>query len=423
MSNELNVYLRGHKVGQLWLDAGRRFVFAYDADWLAGATAVPLSLRLPLRAEPYEDERARPFFANLLPESELRRVIARKLGLSEQNDFALLEAVGGECAGAVSLLPDNTQPTGEGSYRVLSDDELNDLVDELPKRPMLAGEAGIRLSLAGAQNKLPVLFNKQQVSVPLGDAASSHILKPPIVHYPHTVENEYFCMCLAQRVGLSVPSVTLLHKRSSLYLVERYDRKHKKQNDIERVHQEDFCQALGIAPDQKYEKEGGPSLQRCFTLLREQSVLPVADIRSLLDWVIFNYLIGNADAHGKNISLLLTQDGPHLAPFYDLMCTAVYPELTDRLAMKISGEDRPDWVIERRWQAFSKEIGIAYKLVRQRLVYLKEAVLDAAMQLMHEEHIKNNPCEVYESIIAIIRRRSTKITNMLNAAHDEATAQ
>jgi serine/threonine-protein kinase HipA len=423
MSNELNVYLRGDKVGQLWLDAGRRFVFAYDADWLAGATAVPLSLRLPLRPEPYENEHARPFFANLLPESELRRVIARKLGLSEQNDFALLEAVGGECAGAVSLLPDNTQPTGEGSYRTLSDDELNDLVDELPKRPMLAGEAGIRLSLAGAQNKLPVHFDGQRVSVPQGDAASSHILKPPIVHYPHTVENEYFCMCLAQPVGLSVPGVTLLHKRSSLYLVERYDRKHTKQNGIERVHQEDFCQALGIAPDQKYEKEGGPSLQQCFTLLREQSVLPVADVRSLLDWVIFNYLIGNADAHGKNISLLLTRDGPHLAPFYDLMCTAIYPELTDRLAMKIGGEDRPDWLIERRWQAFSEEIGIAYKLVRQRLVYLKEAVLDAATQLMHEEHIKNNQCEVYDRIIAIIRRRSIKITNSLNTAQDEATAQ
>ena len=139
--------------------------------------------------------------------------------------------------------------------------------------------------------------------------------------------------------------------------------------------------------------------------------------------MIFNYLIGNADAHGKNISLLLTREGPHLAPFYDLMCTAIYPELTDRLAMKIGGEDRPDWVIERRWQTFSKEIGIAYKLVRQRLVYLKEAVLDAAMQLMHEEHIKNNPCEVYDRIIAIIRRRSTKITNSLNTAQDEATAQ
>jgi serine/threonine-protein kinase HipA len=421
MKRGLNVYLRGDWVGRLWLDAGRRFVFAYDEGWVNNKIAVPLSLRLPLREEPYEDDQARPFFANLLPESELRRVIARKLGLSEQNDFALLEAVGGECAGAVSLLVDDVRPTGEGSYRTLSDDELNDLIDELPKRPMLAGEEGIRLSLAGAQNKLPVYFDGEQISVPLGEAASSHILKPPIAHYPHTVENEYFCMCLAERVGLSVPSVTILHKRSPLYLIKRYDRMHTNKKTIERDHQEDFCQALGIAPDQKYEKEGGPGLQQCFTLLREQSVLPVADVRALLDWVIFNYLIGNADAHGKNISLLLSQQGPHLAPYYDLMCTAVYPELAARIAMKIGGEDRPDWIIARRWQVFAEEVGIAYKLVRQRMVYLKEAVPDEAAQLKQACDAKHKSSDIYDKILAVIQKRSGKITNILNAAEDEAS--
>jgi len=120
------------------------------------------------------------FFSNLLPESELRRIIARKLGLSENNDFALLEAVGGECAGAVSLLPEDTKPGAEQSYRSLTDDQLNELVSELPKRPLLAGEEGFRLSLAGAQNKLPVYYQKNQqngvVSLPIGEAASSHIL-------------------------------------------------------------------------------------------------------------------------------------------------------------------------------------------------------------------------------------------------------
>jgi serine/threonine-protein kinase HipA len=139
-------------VGQLSVERSRDFVFTYDAAWLASPTAMPLSLRLPLREEPYQDEAARPFFANLLPESDLRRAIVRRLGLSEQNDFALLEAVGGECAGAVSLLQEGMQPTGNGDYRALRDDELNDLIEELPRRPMLAGEAGIRLSLAGAQN-------------------------------------------------------------------------------------------------------------------------------------------------------------------------------------------------------------------------------------------------------------------------------
>lgn len=413
MTASLVVFLRGEMVGQLSVERSRDFVFTYDAAWLASPTAMPLSLRLPLREEPYPDEAARPFFANLLPESDLRRAIVRRLGLSEQNDFALLEAVGGECAGAVSLLQEGMQPTGNGDYRALSDDELNDLIEELPRRPMLAGEAGIRLSLAGAQNKLPVLFDGRRVSVPLGDAASSHILKPPIERYPYTVENEYFCMRLAAQVGLAVPEVTILHKRRSLYLVARYDRTRTEEGAVERIHQEDFCQALGIAPDQKYEKEGGPGLPQCFKLLRESSVQPVIDVRALLDWVIFNYLVGNTDAHGKNISLLLAGQGPQLAPFYDLMCTAIYPELTERLAMKIGGEDRPDWVIVRRWQDFAGSVGIGYKLVRQRLEHLKEALPSAATDLMQEPAIAEHPCEVYTQISAIIRQRSDKITRVL----------
>ena len=420
MSAMLNVYLRGDKVGRLSLDAGRRFVFAYEQNWLACAAPVPLSLNLPLRAEPFTDEQARPFFSNLLPESDLRRALARKLGLSEQNDFALLEAVGGECAGAVSLLPDDMPLPETGSYRGLNDDDLNILVEELPKRPMLAGEDGIRLSLAGAQNKLPVYFDGQHISVPIGNAPSSHILKPSIEQYPDTVENEYFCMRLAQRVGLSVPDVSLLHKRKSLYLIERYDRRLASNNAIERVHQEDFCQALGIPPDQKYEKEGGPSIQQCFTLLREHSTFPVPDMRACLDWVIFNYLIGNADAHAKNISLLLMQAGPHLAPFYDLMCTAVYPDLTDNLAMKIGGEDRPDRVIERRWRAFAEDVGVGYKLVRQRLITMKEAIQETALVLRDEFVAEHGKCRVIDQILGVIKQRYDKTTRALSAAENEA---
>ena len=420
MSDDLNVYLRSDKVGRLSLDARRHFVFTYDQDWLANATAVPLSLHLPLQAEPFTDEQARPFFANLLPESDLRRALARKLGLSEQNDFALLEAVGGECAGAVSLLPDDMPLPDTGSYRLLNDDDLNALVDELHTRPMLAGEQGIRLSLAGAQNKLPIHFDGQHISVPIGNASSSHILKPPIAQYPHTVENEYFCMRLAERVGLSVPSVTLLHKRKSLYLIERYDRKNVSDNAIERIHQEDFCQALGIPPDQKYEKEGGPGIKQCFTLLRDHSVFPVQDVRACLDWVIFNYLIGNADAHAKNISLLLMQGGPHLAPFYDLMCTAVYPELADKLAMKIGGEDRPKWIITRRWQTFAGDIGVGYKLVRQRLMTMKESIRESALELRDEFISEHGLCPMIDNILGIIKQRYDKTTAALNAAENEA---
>jgi len=416
MSSDLNVYLRDEKAGRLWLDEGRRFSFQYDPEWLNSGGAVPLSLRLPLQTEIFEDDLARPFFANLLPESDLRRMIARKLGLSEQNDFALLEAVGGECAGAVSLLPDDVQPTGAGSYRALDDDELNALIVELPTRPMLAGEEGIRLSLAGAQNKLPVYFDGDRISLPLDSAPSSHILKPPIAQYRDSVENEYFCMKLAERVGLPVPTVTILHKQQSLYLIERYDRKRTPDDGLLRVHQEDFCQAMGIPPDQKYEKEGGPTLEQCFALLRDNSVTPVADMKALLNWVVFNYLIGNADAHGKNISLLLSEQGPVLAPFYDLMSTAVYPHLAERLAMRIGGEDRSKWVIERRWQQFSDDIAVSFKMVRQTLIQMKEMVGEESGELAKEFHAEYGESEVIDRIVEVIQERRAKIGKIFSLA-------
>ena len=420
MSTTLNVYLKTEKVGMLVLDKLRRFVFTYDENWLQQTTAIPLSTALPLQKKSYEDDRARPFFSNLLPESELRQIIARKLGLSENNDFALLEAVGGECAGAVSLYPGESGaangPTGKQSYRKLPDKQLNELIDALPSRPLLAGEEGIRLSLAGAQNKLPVFYQNREVSLPVGEAASNHILKPPMERYSHTVENETFCMQLARDIGLTVPIVDILNKEKKLYLVERYDRVYGDDAQIERIHQEDFCQALGITADQKYEKEGGPNLRQCFTLVREKSVQPTQDIRRLLDWVIFNYLIGNSDAHGKNISLLLTPKGPHLAPFYDLMCTVIYEGLTKKLAMKIGGKDDPEWIIARYWQVFAEDIEINYKLVKARLIYLKETILDVAPQTRKSLIAKHGECKVYNDILKVIETRANKITRTLDAA-------
>jgi serine/threonine-protein kinase HipA len=288
---------------------------------------------------------------------------------------------------------------------------------------MLAGEQGMRLSLAGAQNKLPVHFDGTGISLPIDTAPSSHILKTPIERYPDSIYNEAFCMELALDIGLRVPQVIILPKEQPLYLVERYDRR-RKDGDLVRIHQEDFCQALSIPPDQKYEKEGGPSLAQCFSLLREHSLVPVQDIQALLKWVVFNYLIGNADAHGKNISLLLTEQGPMLAPFYDLMSTAIYPGLNDRLAMRIGGEDRPDWILKRRWQQFAEDVGIAYKLVRQTLDFMKEQV-SAEAQALAPTFLASASIDsvaatrVVEEILALIEARKAKVTRILDAG-DEA---
>ncbi|MFQ6023920.1 MAG: type II toxin-antitoxin system HipA family toxin [Acidiferrobacterales bacterium] len=386
MATSLSVYLHGSPVGRLWLDEQRRFAFQYDPRWLDNKDAIPLSLSLPIQERVFDHDAARPFFANLLPEGDLRRAVTRKLGLSEQNDFALLEAIGGECAGAVSILPEGTSPSAQGEYRPLTEQELHELMGTLPNRPLLAGEEGLRLSLAGAQYKLPVYAEDDRIFLALGAYPSSHILKPPIRDLEGSVANEAFCINLAQAMGLPVPTAIIREGIDALYLVERYDRERGTDGRVRRLHQEDFCQALSLGPDLKYETEGGPSLQACFKLVRNYSFRPAADVNTLLSWVIFNYLIGNADAHAKNLSLLLPGSGPRLAPFYDLLSTTVYPHLAARLAMRIGDEDRPDLIIGRHWEAFATDVEIRWKLLQEKLKSMSEKIVSASRSLAEHDY-------------------------------------
>ncbi|MFZ4857702.1 MAG: type II toxin-antitoxin system HipA family toxin [Desulfuromonadaceae bacterium] len=370
-------------VGRLWFDEKKHFCFQYDKEWLE-QSRIPLSLSLPLRAAPYSDDESHPFFANLLPEEKIRAVIARNLGVSLNNDYGLLERIGGDCAGAVSLYPETGEPKREpGTYRQLTLDELNTIISELPQRPLLAGEKGIRLSLAGAQKKLPIFYDEQQFHLGYGTAPSNYIIKPAIENLDGTVENEAFCMALANSVGLDVPrSFIHQHGETRVFIVKRFDRVIVG-DDTRRLHQEDFCQALHIPPEYKYESEGGPSLAACFNLVRTASIRSGKDVLSLLNWVIFNYLIGNSDAHGKNISLLLLPEGPMLAPFYDLLSTRIYAHygLAEGLAMKIGGESDPNAIQKKHWEQFAEEIGIKPRLVLTRVADLAKKIEDNRLQL------------------------------------------
>jgi serine/threonine-protein kinase HipA len=385
MNKALQVRIDGVIVGSLWLDDRKRFCFQYDIGWLT-TSRIPLSLSLPLRREPYLDDESHPFFANLLPEEKMRAIIARNLGVSLNNDYGLLEKIGGDCAGAVSLYPETDESQREpGTYRQLSLDELYAIISELPKRPLLAGEKGVRLSLAGAQKKLPVYYDDEEhFSLGLGTAPSNYIIKPAIEDLDATVENEAFCMALAKAVGLDVPcSFIHQHGETRVFVVKRYDRIVTAEGVIRRLHQEDFCQALRIPPEFKYETEGGPTLASCFNLLRHASIRSGKDVLSLLDWVVFNHLIGNSDAHGKNISLLLLTEGPLLAPFYDLISTRIYAHygLASGLAMKIGGESDPDSLQKKHWEQFAAEVGIKPRLVLTRIADLAKRIEASRLQL------------------------------------------
>jgi len=386
MITKLVVFIDNTVVGHLWLDEKKSFCFQYDENWLQ-TSAIPLSLSLPLRSEPYLADEAHAFFANLLPEQKVRRIVARNLGVSPHNDFGLLEKIGGDCAGAVSLYPEGVQSAPAMTYTSVSTQELAHIIKELPQKPFLAGEAGFRLSLAGVQNKLPVFYSEGQFALPKGGAPSNTIIKPPIETLDGTVENEAFCMALARTIGLPVPK-SFIHDLddSRIFAIDRYDRA-KGQHGLKRVHQEDFCQAMGTLPEYKYEHEGGPSFAQCVALLRKISTKPGKDVMSVLDWLIFNFLIGNSDAHGKNISFLLLPQGPVLAPFYDLLLTRIYAHygLTSDMAMKIGGEVNPDKVTKKNWEALAEEIQITAKYVVPRVVLVAKKIQEIRLHLFTEQ--------------------------------------
>ena len=426
MTHRLVVWLGDRRVGTLadtripHRPGGGGLVFTYDPDWLDDPAAVPLSTSLPLGPDPFPEAASRAFFANVLPEGRVRAVLARLLGTSEGNDFALLEAIGGECAGAVRLVPEDAVGTARrGDYRTLDDAALDEILAGLGRHPFLAGRDEVRLSLAGAQDKLPLYRDGDRWCLPVGDAPSSHILKPPIPDYPGTVVNEALCMGLATVAGLPAPRVSLRAGRVPCFVVERFDRVRTPDGRLERLHQEDFCQALGFEPERKYEHEGGPRLQDCFRLVADRSVRPAADRLALLDWTGFVLLTGNADAHAKNLALLHRPDGAVLAPFYDLLSTAPYPDLSDRLAMGVGGERRPRWIAARHWSRLGDEVGFRPRLVARRLRDLAERLPDLAagardrFEATHGWVLSPDERRVLDAVLGTVRARARLLPGRL----------
>ena len=408
MTRQLVVWLFGKQIGTLSLIDGR-LNFSYESDWLNTSTSIPLSQSLPLRAEAFDDRATRPFFAGLLPEGDKRKLIAQALHVSRQNDFALLDGIGGECAGAVTLLEPGQMLQAQDNndlVRWLDEVELLRLIDEMPKRPMLAGEEGLRLSLAGAQDKLPVVAEGDRIGLPLFNSPSSHILKPAIAGVEGSVFNEGFCLALANALKLDTVKAEIRRISDRHYLlVERYDRQVTADGRLMRLHQEDFCQALGIAPEYKYQNEGGPDLSQAFELVRRATRPSAPQILKLLDFAIFNAMVGNHDAHGKNFSLLYTTQGLVLAPFYDVLSTAVYPNLTDKMAMKIGSKYRFSEVQLRHWERFATEAGLSPAQVKKRILNIAGRLPDLAAKTSALFEAEGNNHSILDKIMKLIEQR------------------
>lgn len=349
-----------------------------------------VSVRLPVRAEPYPTEQTHPFLDGLLPEGDTRRRLITRHRLADDDVFGLLAEIGRDCAGALSFVPaiEGGAPIDNAaSIRWLNEDELRRLIDELPVRPLGDDpDEGVRLSLAGAQDKAPVVIDDQaRVGLPQGSMASTHILKAPSTQrtrsgrprLPGLVENEAFCMRLALNLGLDAAAVRVRQVAGEpVLVVGRFDRQRLEDGSIRRIHQEDVCQALGMAPHRKYEEHGGPGAASVIGVVRSFSAQAARDVLEFIDRMAFDFVIGNLDAHGKNTSLLHDDAGIVLSPMYDVVCTLAYPHLDRRLAMAIGGQFQADQVTARHWAQLLGEVGLDTAALRRRLVDLATRTLE-----------------------------------------------
>jgi serine/threonine-protein kinase HipA len=340
----------------------------------------------------------------------VRKKLGPVLHLSRHNIFGFLQALGGDCAGAISLWPEGCAPN-EAAVRLvfLDEEEAHAVLAGLRKRPLYVnGIDGYRISGAGAQSKLIARLVDGHIALPLYGMPSTHIVKPPMEEYPDSVFNECFSMRLAERLGIAAARCGIIGlKADAFYWTERYDRSFGG-DSVQRLHQEDFCQILGVSGERKYESEGGPSFADCMKVMAEMC-LPLSDRLSFIDRAAFNFLIGNADAHGKNSSVLYTGSaGRRLAPVYDAMSTAVYENLSRESAMSIGGARHFNEVRRESFSAMAAEIGMRPALVLARLDGIAKKIIPCATAVAGELSA-DWPSDVYGKILEVVNRHVAAI--------------
>lgn len=381
---KINVFARSHKVGELSFPAPQQCHFKYADEWLE--KGFPISPHLSFAAV-QQDRVANAtivnFLRNLFPEGSAFENLLATENLSRNNLYAILAAIGHDTTGALTF----GDASGSAS-RPLREVTQQELIERLQhKQDMTLWDGKFRLSVAGVQNKLNVYAADDKLYLADGHYASTHILKFADENHPTLVQNEHFCMQLAHAVGLKVAKTRLLQFGDfTALMVERFDRR-RMPTGVAKRHIIDGCQALDMPPEYKYEQNfgsgrdvrhirDGASLGRLFAFADHTSV-PVLTRQSLLDWVLFNLIIGNSDAHGKNVSFFVAQDGSlSLTPFYDLVSVVYEGESVEKLdtdlAMAIGDNFDVNTITAFDLLNFAEEAGIKFELLERRLLRLLE---------------------------------------------------
>lgn len=387
MTAELIALLDGQQTGRVLRDKHGKLAFAYHETWREAPDAYPISISMPLALSEHPNARIDPYLWGLLPDNEI--VLshwARKFHVSARNAFGLIASVGEDCAGAVQFV----RP-----------ERLDTILNQAPPPVEWINEEGVaqrlralredhaawriprdtgQFSLAGAQPKTALLFDGGKWGVPSGRVPTTHILKPPSGDFDGHVENEHFCLELARALGLpAVDSRIGRFKDEVAIVVERFDRA-RTPAGIHRVHQEDFCQALGIPPTRKYQNEGGPGIRQIVDLLKTNSASAGEDVDTFLDSVGYNWLIAGTDAHAKNYAILIgARSRIRLAPLYDVASVLPYRDIDIqrvKLSMKIGGEYRLRNIARRHWEKLAAELRIDPDGMIERVDGLAERLPD-----------------------------------------------
>ncbi|WP_434286249.1 type II toxin-antitoxin system HipA family toxin [Celeribacter sp. SCSIO 80788] len=428
-SGEMRVLLNGRLVGQLRLASSGAISFTYAKDWLAWGFAMPISLSLPLREEPHHGGVVIAYLENLLPDNQaIRERVAARVRAGGTDAWHMLEKIGRDCVGALQFMNGDDEPMGGGlEGEPVSDAEIAALLRNLASAPLgIDEEDDFRISIAGAQEKTALLRRDGQWVRPTGLTPTTHILKtqlgilPQGIDLSDSVENEFLCMSFCRAMGADVAEVEIADFEDVRSLVvTRFDRRWTRDGRLLRLPQEDFCQALGVTPSQKYQFDGGPGVVDGVRLL-SGSDRAHEDQRAFFRAQILFWLLGATDGHAKNFSIAMRPGGFRMTPLYDILSAekaAAEGQIRQnrmRLAMSVGDGNhyRINEVIPRHYLQTAKTAGFGVPLVEELLLEVSERIepaLDATLSGLPADF----PSELVDVVRAGVQARGTALATLL----------
>jgi serine/threonine-protein kinase HipA len=424
--HSLSVFDASARVGTVEYESlDDSFSFHYDEKWVQAETAYSISPHIPVRGQPALSGTVRRFLENLLPEGRALDIVATTFRVTRNNLYGLLRQLGQETAGALSFLAETPQlrPT---TRREITPAELKQRIEERAEVPFAVWDGRVRMSIAGYQDKLPVYMGDARMYLVEGELASTHILKPEPADggLRMLVANEHYCMSLGKRLGLPVAPVSILRVPEPVLVVERFDRV-REAGRVRRLHIIDGCQALNVPVAYKYERNlgsgrdvrnirDGVSFERLFSIA-EYTVEKAVTRMGLLRWAMLQYLIGNCDAHGKNISFFCRPAGMSLAPCYDLVSVVQYAGLDRELAMAYGDGFELDDIRPHDWAVFAERTRIPRPLLAREMQRTGRVAVEAAVEQAGDEGYRGEEKALVSKIAAYVQSQARKLIEMAPA--------